>query len=199
MAEELLCTPQQVIDAWPGFANLAATRQASLIAVASDKIARHCRRGFAQEFLTEHHDGKNLPRLWLRRRPVRVVQAVTVDGDALDNTDLTAWTFNPATGELIRGSGLDDRRFPAWFPSGSRNIIVQYWAGYATVPDLVAEAAVKTVRWLWTLDQPGGTGVMQSERIGDYSYSRADQKLDNGLPSHIAVLVQEYVQDEAFV
>ena len=207
MADEILCSAQNVTDAWPGFSSLTPSRQTSLIASASQLVHNHCRRWFTQTLWTETFDGNNQPRLWLSHRPVGSVQSVTVNGDSLDNSDSTGWTVNPGTGELVRGNGLDDVRFPEWFPAGSRNVSVVYWAGYVIppnagspqLPDPVIEATVKTAKWLWDLDQTGGSGVMSSERIGSYQYSRADQRLVNGLPGHIAVIVENYVQDEAFV
>jgi hypothetical protein len=198
MADELLCQISDVIDVWPKFAALPATRQASLVSRASQKVLDHCRRGFIQQAVTEAHDGKNSPRLWLRRVPVITVSAVTVNGEAIDNSQGDGWTFKPRTGELVRGDGIDATRFAQWFPSGCQNVVVQYWGGYAAVPGPVLEATCWAAKWM--SDRGKISGIFQSESIGDYSYSLADPKgMPLALPDEICALLAEYVLDEAFV
>ena len=43
---------------------------------------------------------------------------------------------------------MTDVRFAPWFPSGSGNVVVQYWAGYASIPDPIIRATSWTVKWL---------------------------------------------------
>lgn len=193
-ASEQLCQPADVLGFWPGFGNLSAYEQASLLNVASQKVVNFCRRGFGQALVTETKSGKNRPRLWLDLKPVISVVSVTVNGFALDNTFNNAWYFKPATGELGRGNGQDDLRFATWFPAGSNNVIVQYWAGYASVPDPIIRATAWAVKWLHA--QGKVTGIYSSESIGDYSYSLNPEALSMTLPAHIASLCADYVFDD---
>jgi hypothetical protein len=100
--------------------------------------------------------------------PVRSVQAVTVDGDALEATD-----FKLRSGRLWLAHGWSYRREPS-------EITVTYTHGLPTVPadivDLVcriAAAALVAYR-----SQPNGEGLaakdIRSERIGDYSVQYGD-------------------------
>jgi hypothetical protein len=192
---ELLCQVSDVVDAWPSFTAVPASRQASLIQRASTRVINHCRRpGFLQNSFDEFHDGRNLPRIWLRQRPVIAVSNVIINGDALDNTFGSGWHFRGDTGELIRGNGQDDTRFVPWFPAGQQNIEVVYSAGFVAVPDPVVEAACWTVKWMY--DQGKISGVFRSESIGDYSYTLSDKNLDQDLPPHIAAMLVDYVQDD---
>jgi hypothetical protein len=177
------------------FAGLPAAEQQALVSDASAVVEDWCRRIFAQQTYTETYDGEGLPRIWLRQRPVLAVAAVLVNGDALDNTYLSAWMFNGDTGMLIRGNGLDDDRFPAWFPRGSRNIQVTYSAGYLTVPRPVQRATILAVRYLYEMGRR--TWFALSETIGDYSYTQAAlPTMTYALPPAITGLLAPYVQDD---
>ncbi len=197
MADELLCTAQNVSDAWAAFGSLPVGEQTQLIATASQHIINFCRRPFfAQHMETEYLDGKNQSHLWLSLKPVISVAAVSINGEPLDNTAGDAWTFVPGTGKLLRGTGKQDDRFARSWPSGTGNIAVTYWAGFATVPDPVVRAAIMTVRWIY--EQGKRPGIYASESIGDYSYSLNQTFLKMPLPDYIAGLLANYVQDDAF-
>jgi hypothetical protein len=194
-ANELLCQPADVLGAWPAYGLLPATEQTSLINTASQKILNFCRRSyFTQQSVIETLDGTNLSRVWLSQRPVITVATVTINGTALDNTYGDAWTFKPSTGELLRGDGEDDSRFVPWFPKGKQNVVVQYWAGFTTVPDPIIRATIWAVRWLH--EQSKISGVFSAERIGDYSYNLNASAQSMTLPTHIAGLCADYVQDD---
>lgn len=148
---------------------------AALVSAASRWVERYCRRTFAQAEVTEKYDGRNLPRIWLDRTPVVEVASVTVNGAALDNSQGMGWTFDPDTGELLRGPGTDDPRFAPWFPRGRRNVEVTYTGGYEPIPDDVQRATLICVQHL--ADGSEATGVIRSESVGAYSYTLADPSL----------------------
>ena len=58
-------------------------------------------------------------------------------------------------------------------PSAVKSVLVEYTAGYATVPDDLQQACIDVSKMLF-LDRRRDTG-MQSENLGDYSYSRASR------------------------
>jgi hypothetical protein len=167
-----LVTQQEVTDAWAAFASLPAARKAQLITAASRAVERYCDRTFASGTVTDTIDGDNSPRVFLSRPPITSITSVTVNGSALDNTYGDAWSFNPDTGELLRGDGKDDPRFATWFPRGFRNVVVVFVGGYSSIPEDVKEATIETVKHMHDLAKK--TGVYQSEAIGDYSYTLAD-------------------------
>lgn len=194
------CTAQDVIDlcSWPRFGTLSDSAQTRLIAAASGKVDKACRRpfGLAAQSIAETLDGRNLPTVWLSLRPVISVDAVTINGEALDNTFGDAWSFDAKTGKLVRGSGQDDERFAPWFPAGVQNVVVQYWGGYDTIPDEIVEATALYVRYLY--ERGRVTGLYSSESIGDWSGTLNAAALAGTVPDHIMALLADYEQDGAF-
>lgn len=197
IAQALYCQVSDVVAAWPGFATIAAGEQAALVRAASEAIDGFCRRpfGFASQLVTETLDGTGRPTLWLSTRPIISVESVTIDGNALDNTDGNSWTFDPYKGGIVRGPGFHDRRFGRRFPVGTRNIVVQYYAGYDTIPARITRAAVWTVRWLH--ERGRVSGIYSAESIGDWS-GTLNTAAVGPLPAHVQDLLVGFVQDDAF-
>jgi hypothetical protein len=193
-ADELLAQPSDVLGAWPAFGALSTSEQTNLLNAASQVILNYCGRPFAQAMHNEYHSGSNSGRIWLNHRPVISVAAITIDGVAVDNTDGFAWTFNPGTGELVRGRGIGSDRFSGRFSSGLQNILVTYWAGYVSVPDPIVRATIYACRWI--SDQTRISNIYSSESIGDYSYTLNPLFFNTMLPSHITSLCANYVQDD---
>ena len=197
-ANELLCTAQDVIDAWPAFANLPPTRQTSLLNTASQIILNFCRRdGFSQVLRDEFQDGRNSSILFVNYRPIIAVTGININGEALDNSDpnTPAWTVFPLSGKIVRGPTVGVSRFQWWFPSGTRNIEVLYSGGYPSVPDPIVQATVFEV--LYLQQQARNTGIYTSESIGDYSYTlNPTFGSTMTVPAHVADLCANYVQDD---
>lgn len=163
-----------------------------LITAASELVALRCRRTFQVADLTEAYDGTDRARIWLKRPPINSVSAITINTWSLDNTLGDAWGFDSDTGELFRGNGQADLRFAAWFPRGRQNVLVSYNGGFATIPGPVKRATIVMVKHL--ADGSKHTGILQSEKIGDYSYTLAD--LDKiGMPPLAEILLQHFVLD----
>ncbi len=160
----------------------------ALIGAATVAIEKHCDRtfSFATE-IAEYLDGNNRPTLWLARPPIAAILSVSVNGVALDNTDGNAWTYDPNTGELIRGEGQYDPRFAPWWAKGFRNVLVTYNGGFNPVPDDVKSAAVAMVKWI--TDAYRITGALSSEKIGDYQYAAAPGA---GFPASVAAILAPY-------
>lgn len=159
-----------------------------LIGAATVAIERHCDRtfSFATE-IAEYLDGNNRSAIWLARPPIADILSITVNGVALDNSDGNAWTYDPNTGELIRGEGQYDPRFANWWAKGFRNVLVVYNGGFNPVPDDVKSAAIAMVKWL--VDSYRITGILSSEKIGDYQYAAA---IGAGFPATVAAILAPY-------
>lgn len=197
MPAQPLCQPQDILDAWPAFANLSPTRQASLIRTASQKIANFCRgTDFFPTYHDEFHDGANGSTIWLYHKPITNVIAILINGNPLDNSglDSPAWTVYPDEGKIVRGPSVGVARFNWWFPQGTRNLEVQYYAGFASVPDPIVQATVFMVKYLQ--DQLKVSGIYASESIGDYSYNLNTAAGAMTVPAHVADLCADYVQDD---
>lgn len=187
-----IVTSADVIARWPAFANLASTVQAALISDASQAIVDYCSCEFTSSTKTDVHSGRNLSRIWLKSLPVVSVTSVTVNGQAIDNTDGDGWQINTLTGELVRGSGLCDQRFAPWFPAGTNNITVVYVAGYTATPDPVKRACIMAMRFIHESSKISGR--YSSERIGDYSY-QLDSTPTDILPDSAIRMLDPYVVD----
>lgn len=145
---------------------------AQLITDASDLATSYTGRSFGLATQTEVHDGDNSPRVYLKQTPIMAVSAIVVNGTALDNTDGTGWTFNPYSGELIRGNGQSDERFGLWFPAGFQNVAVTYTSGAIALPGGLTRAVKIILKAM--LDTMKGDTRLNSESLGDYSYTVGD-------------------------
>jgi hypothetical protein len=99
-----------------------------------------------EETVTETFLFKSLQRsLVLSRRPVSAVASVTESNSLLADTE---YTLDGASGILYRSNLRCRYTMPngpwGWWPCG--NTVVQYTAGYATVPDDLKYAAIKFVQ-----------------------------------------------------
>ena len=177
--------------AWSGFADLPASEQAALVSDASQAVEDYCRRSFSVASAVESVDGGGLGRVWLSNRPVISVQSVVVDGTAIDDADGCGWVVNPATGELVRGSGRSDARFAPPFPRGTKNVTIVYLYGCESVPGPVKRACLLTVKRLAGLIAT--EGGYASESIGDYSYSVDSTQRSRAISDVAASLLQPYI------
>lgn len=186
-----LCTTADVIARAPRLANHPAL--AGLITSASVAVENYCRRtlGYSAS-VVECINGAGIGRVWLSRLPVASITSIELGGSAVD---VSNWTFNPETGELIWGVGTTDYRFAGRIPRGRRNLKVTYAGGYQTIPAPVVEATVQTVQLL--ADASKVSGVYQSEELGDYKYTLANRS-DSGLPGVAMALLAPYVLDITF-
>jgi hypothetical protein len=197
MPVQPLCQPQDIIDAWPAFGRLPSTRQASLIRTASQKIVNFCRgTDFFPTYHDEFHDGTNGSTIWVYHKPITNVIAILINGNPIDNTglDSPAWTVYPKEGKIVRGPSVGVARFNCWFPMGTRNLEVQYYAGFASVPDPIIQATVFMCKYLQ--DQLKASGIFASESLGDYSYTLNAVAGAMTVPAHVADLCAEYVMDD---
>lgn len=60
------------------------------------------------------------------------------------------------------------------FTSGHQNILVDYTAGYTTIPYVLEQACIELV--VYKYNKSKIDGVMKSETLGDYSYTLGDMK-----------------------
>lgn len=169
-----------------------------LIGAASRAAEDYCRRSFAPRGpVDEYLDGTGRPWLYLRRPPVASVEGVTVSGLALDNTHGDQWRLDPDSGGLLRLSRGEWRGL-AWLGSagpvwsrGYRNIRVQYTGGYESPPEPAKQATIILVRHL--ADSSRNTGVLLSERIGDYEYQTSPTAAKADPPFVVRALLDPYV------
>jgi hypothetical protein len=132
----------------------------ALLSMASAVIKAYVGHNIVETTETVTVNGSGTRYLFLPGAPVTAVSAVTVDGEAVENTaDLWYWDWN-TNGVLTHISG--------WWPYDNRNVSVTYTYGYPTVPDDVKYVCVQVAARGY--QNPLG---LRSETIGSYSYSTA--------------------------
>lgn len=89
----------------------------------------------------------------------------------------SAWEAGVAEDYALNGRQLITRTL---FPPGPGTVRVTYTAGYeiGSGPEELRDLVRQLVQLRWS--ERGPTGLMQSETLGDYSYTRGDlERLDN--------------------
>lgn len=144
---------------------------ARLITATSAHIESWLSRPIATKTVTEKYSGNGGSAMQLRGYPIQSVSSVTVDGLAC-----TAFHFDEAN--LVR----DDYGV---FTRGQANVVVTYTAGYAAIPEEIAQCAVELVALRFKeRDRIGLT--TQALAQGNTSYAREE------FPPHIKSLLQQW-------
>lgn len=146
---------------------------------------------FSSVSAAEFYSGHGFEQLILNRRPPTTITRVSIDqagffgkpsgafaaaGDWVEGTNFSnlnedATEHNP--GILIALGGAP---FGAAFgtggtwPKGRGNILVQYVAGYVTIPRDLEVAATQLVAALWNSSDMGLGGPVDNVRLGDLTY-----------------------------
>lgn len=182
-----LVTRSELLTYCPGLSSVANATLDAYIEAASDAVESYCNRHFALANVTERHPYRWSPRVYLKRPPVVLMSNVTlyvrgeVSSDPGNNTHVhvsnltetstgepVSYVLNPNSGVLtvdpydVRTSS-EQVRFLYFYE-------VNYRGGYANIPAPVKAATAKLVesmssRW-------GPNDGIQSERIGDYAYTK---------------------------
>lgn len=160
--------------------NVTGTTQdvelAQLLARTIDFVQRELDWYFgAPRLTTEILNGTGVSNIYLRQFPVITSEMpLVVSG----RHGLDPWEIVEAENYEVSANG----RFiiaPGLWPYGSRNVRVSYYEGFVETPGEIDQLILDLVSIKWR-----GRGLnpeMQSETIGDYSYTRADtDKLGGG-------------------
>ena len=173
--------------------NTHDTLIASLIAAAQDLIETDTGRRFDETTYTdEAYDGTGTGTLQLRQYPVTALTSVKVLDSAGGTTDIDiaglrlkadiglVHLAGSRFGRVVRDDfgAVEHTGFghsPS-FPRGFSNILVTYTAGYTsgTMPAGLKQVMFEIVADLYAQARSPANAAMQSESMGDYSYTRAD-------------------------
>jgi hypothetical protein len=132
-----------------------------LVSAASDYIQTWLNRTFASAAYTEVRDGNGGAKLMFSNYPVTAVASVVIDGVAIPaSTGPTApgYTFSQ-TQLFLRGSYR--------FTRDMQNVSVTYTAGYAQIPNEIAQACIELV----------GLRYKEKDRIGIVSKGLAGETI----------------------
>jgi hypothetical protein len=141
----------------------------SMIEFASGQITKHCGRSFVPEVVVgELHDGDGTNLLTPRHTPIISVQALSIDGRAIDPVELKIYF------EFIR---LEDSEYSPRlrtsgriFPVGRQNVDLDYTHGYVKVPYEISRACIAQVMFLMnTLKRQGITTETENGMMTSFS------------------------------
>jgi hypothetical protein len=117
--------------------------------------------------------GKNIRTAQLRPRAAGDVVLATVTLFAADTPSEYAYDYD--TGRLA----IDQSWWAYWplergiMPEAVKSVLIEYTAGYATVPDDIEQACIEVAAMMYR-DRRRDAGLA-SESLGDYSYTRANR------------------------
>ena len=132
---------------------------------------------------TETLSGRNRPVLWLKNTPVTEVTSVTVNGRVLASSDYHV----TAGGALTRRQSGFVSQMLGWEP-GSGNIVVVYES--SGIPAIALDDMVGAVA-SWMLDASKVSGLVSSERIGNYQYV-ANTAFNSQIPNSVQAKIAPY-------
>ncbi len=189
----------------------------ALLTSASAVAEERCGRHFARATYTEYYNGNGRRTIWLHERPVQSITSVYVDHDGFYGQGGSGTTPYPASTLLVSGVDyaleLDERgthsrcgllhRLRTVWPQTARefypgritpqsgpafgNIKVTYVAGYDPIPEDLQYAVCWIASFMKRTIAFGGN--LESERIGDYSYTLWHPRFDN-VPPELATADQ---------
>ena len=117
--------------------------------------------------------GKNIRSVQLRPRAGADTILATVTLFAADTA--SEYTYDYDTGRL----SIDPSWWAQWpmdrgvMPDAAKSVLVEYTAGYETVPDDIEQACIEVAAMMYR-DRRRDSGLA-SESLGDYSYTRANR------------------------
>lgn len=113
------------------------TELTRLLNMASQVAEQHVERTLSSGARTERRSGKGGNVLYLKNYPITAVSLLTIDGTTYTASDGTT------TGYLINDDGMSLTLIGACFNVGVKNIVVNYTAGYTTIPDDVQHSVIE--------------------------------------------------------
>jgi len=176
----MLCTPAD-LSQWSSGGVCIDARAELVIQDVSDRIERYCGRKFALATTTERLQGSGSLFLLPPRWPIVSVVSVTVDGDAIDVAGLTIETFESDSARAIYREAGWPRPYDIAadltndaLRSERRNIVLNYSAGFATIPAEVKLVAIHEA--LLRMGDVGATALLRERVPGgwDQQYDKSD-------------------------
>lgn len=213
-------TTLALVRSYLGDPTADATLTQAAIDAAEDRIARECGRfdeaagaHWLTASRTEYLDGELSKDVLLTFTPITAVATVSVIESATASTTVALTDLECdglpisglAAGTPGRVGRLGYRRYaepsvaafaqgydPFYprFPGGSQRVKVTYTGGYATAPKALAQAAMVLAAQIYR-DAAINLGV-QSEGLGDYSYTRPTTPFAKTAFEAIEPLIQHY-------
>lgn len=213
MSDTLLTRAELIVYA-PSLASEPTASLDAYIEAASRAAERICDREFLTATVTERHPYGYSPRIWLKRPPATAVTSVklisnstpilmddsgNVTGSSDERTDWTESRIERAVAYTIKNSQnfsmvtIDDEQIRVSSPeiSNMYHYEVVYTGGFATTPATIKVAVAKMS--IDIAEVFSGDTEKQSERIGDYAYSRFAPGTLFSTAGPVGALLSQYV------
>lgn len=147
----------------------------------ADKVEGFCGVSFVPRYCREVLNGDDTTLIVLDNVRLRTILSASVDGTAV--TDLTSW-YALQSGLLARDDG-------GYFPTGWRNVIIEYEHGYDSPPPRLREAALVAIRHKLLGDNSGipERATSMTSEVGSYTLSLAGAHRPFGIPEVDSVLL----------
>ena len=204
-----LITRSELLTYCPGLTSMANTTLDAYISAASVSVESYCHREFASKTVTERHPFGFSPRIYLKHTPVTVVSNVTLYtryepasniGNVTNDypSNMTETSNGWAMGYAVKpSSGMMTIDPTSWRVSSdairySCFYEINYTGGYANIPEPVKAATAKLVETMsmrWSAQ-----GDFQSEKVGDYSYTKFQMDGLISPSSDVGILLGPYVK-----
>jgi len=212
---DVLLTTSELTTYLPQMADAPAGTVQALIDAASRMAERFCNRTFVSKNVTERYAVTYKNRIYLKQYPVSNIDSIKlilmdspalvdscgyVNGYDSEQTDLTVttvplsleYTANPANGMVEFRNDLQPYMPKQHYSRPFYAIEVNYTGGYTTVPDLVKYAVAMLVDSMYSRNKLDPS--LKSEKIGDYSYTKADETPLLSVRSSVAEYLFPYVR-----
>jgi len=172
------CTATQI----KAYLNISGSDDDTLFAALADRateaVQKYCGRDFTSTTYTEYYDGGGFSKLVLDHRPIVSVASVYDDLDRawaasslVASTDYITRDEQGLVEYLRSASALPGTG--AFFRDGQLNVKITYTAGYASIPDSVAQAAIMLTALLYHRGRQGAEGIAEEDEAGKYSVTYA--------------------------
>ena len=168
------------VEAWLGLqpGNADEALLSRLITAASTFVETWCSRNFAITEFKDYRDGNGKTFMTMQQAPVIAVNTLTISGMTIPATQ-------PAAGN---GYFLASKRLYLigyQFTRGYANVIVDYTAGFATIPTDISQAVIELVAMRYR----------ERDRIGTSSVHAAGETTAYSLkdmPAQVATILGQY-------
>lgn len=204
-----LITRSELLTYCPGLTSVANATLDAYISAASQSVENYCRREFSLQNVTERHPYMFSPNIYLKHTPVTAVSNVTLYIRSTPSADIGNVTSDNASNMTETSSGyalgyavtpksgvMTIDPFSVRVSSEAIQAMcfyeVNYTGGYANVPTPVKAATAKLVETMsmrWS-----ASGDLQSEKIGDYSYTKFAEDGIISPASDVGLLLGPYVK-----
>lgn len=156
----------QLLD-YPNLTSEEQARVSAVITASSEYLEKYLNRTILATTYAEVHSGDNDEYLILKQLPINSLTSVVFRSSINTTVAGTNFEYDSGSGELRwKTYAITTADFLNYFPKGFNNIVVNYNAGYSSIPTplqlLVAEMVMET------FDKNLLPNGIQKEKIGQY-------------------------------